>query len=141
VRTDPFTHMRLAASKSWIVIGALVTLSLGVLFSCCAMKKSRGREIIDDLKPQILEFDNVIQYKLDLNSETKVPEKISGFCFRSLYCVRAVTTKTNNAALVVLVTIGLCKEGQSGNFSYPLKIADDIKELKFGTKEHLLWKR
>ena len=94
----------------------------------------------DIIKPQTLELENVSQYKLDLNPKTKVPETISGFCFRSAYCVSEVTTKTNGDTLVVLVKIGLFK-GQSGNFLLPLKIGDNIQYLKFGTKEHLLWKR
>lgn len=130
-----------AASKLRITVLAVSTLLIGVFCFCCAVKGSRMREITSDLKQQTLEFENVIQYKLDLNPETKAPEKVSGLCFRSLYCVRGVTIKTNNTTLVVLVTIGVCKEGQTGNFSCPLKITSDIKELRFGTKEHILWKR
>jgi len=92
-------------------------------------------------RPQTLEFENVFQYKLDLNPGTKVPEKISGLCGRSMYCVQGLTSKTNGTTLVILVKIGFCKEGQSGGFSYPLKISDNIKELRFGTKEYQLWKR
>jgi len=99
------------------------------------------REIMKDLKPQILEFENVAGYELKLNSDTKLPENISGLCFRSMYCITEITTKTNDLALVVLVQIAPCKKGQSGNFSYPVKIGDNIQELRFGMKEHLLWKR
>ena len=82
----------------------------------------------------------MLQYKLELNPNTKVPETISGFCGRSAYCVSEITTRTNGNTLVVLVKIGLFK-GQTGSFSYALKLNDDIKYLKFGTKEHLLWQR
>ncbi|HVU07562.1 MAG TPA: hypothetical protein VHG89_03360 [Verrucomicrobiae bacterium] len=92
-------------------------------------------------KCETLEFEHVLHYKLELNSDTKIPEKISEVCGASALCVQNVTTKTNGTTLVVLVEIGFCKNGQTGGFSYPLKIGNDIKELKFGTKEHLLWKR
>lgn len=92
-------------------------------------------------KTQILEFETVMQYNLVLDPDTKVPVKISGLSGASACCVREVTTRTNNATLTILVKIGLCNEGESGTFSYPIKVSDDIKELRFGTKEHLLWKR
>ena len=130
-----------SSPKSPVTFLSLVLLIVGMLCLCCTMKGSRTREIIGDLKPQILEFDNVIQYRLDLNPKTKVPEKVSGTCFRSSFCVRDIMTKTNKSTLVVLVTIGFCQEGQSGSFSYPLKVGDDITELRFGNNEHLLWRR
>jgi hypothetical protein len=92
-------------------------------------------------KPATLEFEHVLQYKLELNPNTKVPEKISGVCGASAYCVQGITSKTNGTTLVVLIEIGFCKDGQTGGFSYPFKISDDIKELKFGTEKHLIWKR
>ena len=89
----------------------------------------------------MLEYENVLLYKLDLNQTTKVPEKISGLCGASADCVQEITTKTNNATVIVLVKIGFCKEGQSGNFSYPLKLGDEIQELRFGKNKTLLWSR
>ena len=125
-------------SKILIVACSLVCILAAVVITIgCSQRTS---DITADIvKPQTLEFENVLQYKLDLNPKTKIPETISGFCGRSSYCVSEVTTKTNGDTLVVLVKIGLFK-GQSGSFSLPLKIGDNIQYLKFGTKEHLLWR-
>jgi hypothetical protein len=90
---------------------------------------------------EVLEYENVAQYKLDLNPKTKIPEKISGLCFRSMYCVSGITTQRQGASLIVLVEIDFCKDGQSGDFSYPLEIPNDVDELRFGRDEHLLWTR
>lgn len=122
--------MAQAVSKSRMAIFATALLVSGFLGLWCFV--ARG---------EVLEYDNVFQYKLDLNETTKVPEKISGLCGRSMYCVQEITTKTNKSTVVVLVKIGFCKEGQTGNFSYPLKLGDAIQELRFGKKETLLWSR
>ncbi len=90
---------------------------------------------------QILEFDEVMNYQMDLNPKTKIPERISGFCKISSFCVHDIKCVTKGQALVVLISIGFCNEGQTGNFSYPIKIDENIKELRFGKKEYLLWKR
>ena len=126
--------------KSKILIAAcsVACILVTVIPIGCSQRASDIRA--DIVKPQILEFENMLQYRLDLNPKTKVPETISGLCGRSAYCVSEVTTKTNGDTLVALVKIGPFK-GQSGNFSYALKTSDDIQYLKFGTKEHLLWKR
>lgn len=125
--------------KKRMVISLFVVAFLIFIGVQCA---PRGMEILRDLSAsQTLEFDTVDHYKIELNPETKVPEKISGGCFRSAYCVQEITTKTNKATVVVLVRIGFCKEGQTGNFSYPLKLGDDIQELRFGKKETLFWSR
>lgn len=89
----------------------------------------------------VLEYQHVLQYKLDLNPTTKVPEKISGLCGASADCVQKITTETNKTTVIVLVKIGFCKEGQSGDFSCPLKLSDDIQELRFGKDKTLLWSR
>jgi hypothetical protein len=122
--------MARAVSKSRMAIFATALLVSGFLGFWCFV--ARGG---------VLEYENVFQYKLELNEKTKVPEKISGLCGRSMYCVQEITTKTNQATVVVLVKIGFCKKGQSGSFSYPLKLGDDIQELRFGEKETLLWSR
>jgi hypothetical protein len=133
--------MRQAASKLKMTVLALTILLISVIGILCSGGGTRIGEIAGDLKPHILEFKHVLHYKLVVNPDTKVPEKISGVCGASAYCVQGITTKTNGTALTVLVTIGLCKDNQTGGFSYPLKIADNITELKFGNDEHLLWKR
>lgn len=124
-----------------MTILGLTILLIGVVGILCSSGGTRIGEIVGDLKPHILEFKHVLHYKLVVNSDTKVPEKISGVCGASAYCVQGITTKTNGATLTVLVTIGLCKDNQSGGFSYPVKIADNITELRFGNDKHLLWKR
>ena len=129
----------LVLSKSTILIAACSLAYIVVVMIFAVGCVQRASETSADIHP-ILEFENVYHYKLDLNPKTKIPETISGSCFRSAYCVTGITTRTNGNALVVLVKIDLFK-GQTGGFSYALKINDDIKYLKFGTKEHLLWKR
>jgi flagellar motor switch/type III secretory pathway protein FliN len=123
----------LIAAFSFVCIFVAVVIPFG-----CSQRASEIRT--DIVNPPVLEFENVLQYKLDLNPNTKIPQNISGVCGRSAYDVSEVTTKTNGDTLVVLVKIDLFK-GQTGGFSYALKIGKDIKYLKFGTKEHLLWQR
>ena len=119
-----------AAFKSRTIISVIVV----TLFCCLGL-----RCVIAE--PQILEHEHVLQFKLDLDPNTKTPVKISGLCGASAYCIQDVTSKTNGTTLLVLVKIGFCKEGQTGNLLYPLKVSDDIKELRFGSKEYLIWKR
>lgn len=90
---------------------------------------------------EVLEFSNVAQYRLDVDPGTKVPTRISGLCFKSMYGVSSIETVRESGILIVLVSIELCKEGQSGRFSYPLVIGTDVEELRFGTERHLLWCR
>ena len=131
--------MRQAVSKAKITIFGLTILLLLFVGIQCSM---RTREIVKDLKPHTLEFKDVFNYKLYLNPNTKVPEKIFGDCSASAYCVQGITTRTNGTTLTMFVTIGLCKEdNQVGGFSYPLEIATNITELRFGNNGHLLWKR
>ena len=119
-------------------LGLTLFLSMLCLFS----NASQAMDIVSDLfQSKTLEFENVLQYKLDLNPATKIPERISGLCGASACCVQEITTKTNQSALIVLVKIKLCKDKQTGNFSFPINMGNDIKELKFGLKEYSLWKR
>lgn len=133
--------MHPAVSKLQITILSLAILLVVAVGMLCGKAGTRIGEITNDLKPHTLEFKQVIHYKLGLNPNTNVPEKISGVCGASAYCVQRITTKTNSTTVIVLVTIGLCKDNQTGGFSYPLKIATNITELRFGNDEHLLWKR
>ncbi len=122
--------MHLGVSKSRASILAFITLLLGFSGISCLL-----------VKPDVLEFGQVMQYQLELDPNTKVPKRISGFCGASAYCVRDITTKTNNACLIILVEVGFCKDGQTGNFSYPITVGDNINEIRFGMQEHLLWQR
>jgi hypothetical protein len=88
-----------------------------------------------------LEFDQVFQYELSLDPNSGAPTRISGLCGRSAYCVRGITSEMAGSTLTVLVSIGSCEHGDSGSFSYPLQIGDDIKELDFGSEKHVLWRR
>ena|GEM_PF-4705406 len=131
----------LVLSKSKILIAACslacIVVVTGFVIGCSQQTREISSEIVN---PPILEFENVLQYKLELNPKTKIPETISGVCGRSAFCVTGINTRTNGNTLVVLVRIDLFK-GKTGSFSYALKLNDDIKYLKFGTKEHLLWQR
>jgi hypothetical protein len=118
------------AFKSRTIFAATVVVLLCFLGLRCAIAK-----------PQILEFEHVLQYKLELDPSTKVPDKISGLCGASSYCIQDVTSRTNGTTLVMLVRIGVCKKGQSGNFSFPLSLSDGIQELRFGEKQTLIWTR
>lgn len=119
-----------AASKLPVALTTAIALVVAFLGIRYAMAKTR-----------VLEFEDVAQYSLSVNPATGIPETISGLCFRSMYCVSDVTTRTNGRTLVVLVRIGACGDGRSGNFSYALAIGDHIQELRFGTKQRLLWTR
>ena len=120
----------------------LAALLLGFGGTRCTREASRSRKIMKDLRPQILEFDNIAGYRLDVDPKTGVPSRISGFCFRSMYCVSSISTETNGDDVTVLVQIEICrKKGQSGGFSYPLRLADSIERLTFGRKRNVLWMR
>ena len=92
------------------------------------------------VKLTTLEYEYILRYKLDVNPRTGVPERISGLAGSS-YCVSDVTIKKKDSTLTILVTIGLCGYGRTGNFSVPIDVTDDIREVRFGTKENLLWSR
>ena len=111
----------LNAVRALICIVVVTDFAVG----CSQQTREISSEIVN---PPTLEFENVLQYKLDLNPKTKIPEAVS-----ENYAGGVLT-------LVVLVRIDLFN-GKTGSFSSALKINDDINYLKFGTKEHLLWQR
>jgi len=122
--------MAKATYRSRLALLAIACLVCGLLGLRCLV--ARG---------VVLEYDEVLEYKLALNAATKLPEAISGLCGRSAYCVHGITVKADKGTAVVLVKIGLCDKGQTGSFSHPLRLGNDIRELRFGTKETLLWSR
>lgn len=109
----------------------IICVVLSIIIGCAFVGRHKA----------VLEYKDVAQYKQDLNAQTKVPERVSGLCFRSMYCVSGIITQRKGSSLIVLVEIGPCKEGQSGSFSFSLHVPDDVGELRFGKAERLLWSR
>ncbi|MGD1020271.1 MAG: hypothetical protein ABSA12_13250 [Verrucomicrobiia bacterium] len=88
----------------------------------------------------IAEYEDLFQYKLQVNPSTGIPEAMSAIA-GDRYCVKRTTLKKKGPSLLILVAIGLCRDGQSGGFIVPLQVTDDIKEVRFGRKGYLLWSR
>lgn len=89
-------------------------------------------------KLPIVEYEDVIQYKLDVNPRTSIPEKVSGITGSAL-CVWDTKIEREGSKAIILISVGPCVGKRSGSFSIPLDITDDIKEVRFGKKEYLLW--
>ena len=113
-----------------IVVSIVLLVATGLMGFKCALART-----------EVLEYDNVFQYKLEADAKTNVPKGISGLCGKSSYCVSSISVQTNGSTILVLVEVGLGKKGESGRFSVPLEIPSDIKEVRFGTKGYLLWSR
>jgi hypothetical protein len=92
-------------------------------------------------KPEVLEFDQVSLFKMEVDPTTHVPVSIAGLCGRSAYSVYSINTQNEHGALIVRVNIHLARSGESGRFFYKLQIPTDVNELLFGDDKHLLWKR
>src|SRR5579859_2960016 len=122
-RTD-FTRRR----SAFVAAALLVILVIGLL----GFKYT-------NTKLAVIEYNDVIGYKLEANPKTGLPEKVSGTIFASALCVRDTKVQKKDSRLTILVFIGSCMGGKSGGFTIPLKITDDVKEVRFGEKAKLLW--
>lgn len=112
-----------------------MTLAIFVLTACLLLSVGCAM-----FQPQILSFDNVMHYKLEVDPILKIPDNISGFSFGGSSRACGYEVKTNNNVLVILVKISQIK-GDTGYFSIPLHVGDNINELRFGTEQHLIWQR
>src|ERR1700722_3215644 len=81
-------------------------------------------------KLPVVEYDDLIGYKLEVNPKTGIPEKVSGTIFASAVCVWNTKVQKKDSRLTILVFIGSCLGGKSGSFAIPLEITDDIKEVR-----------
>lgn len=66
--------------------------------------------------------------------------RLSGLAFNSSMGVRAITTKRDGAALVVLIHLSLAHRGNSGNFAYELTVPNSVDEVRFGRNATPIWK-
>jgi len=92
-------------------------------------------------RSEILEFDNVSLFKIEMDPATHIPTSIAGLCGRSAYSVYEILSEKEDRELVVKAKIHIARGGESGRFFYKLVIPDDVDELVFGDKKHVLWKR
>lgn len=90
----------------------------------------------------LLESKDVQFFKVEeLPGARPTKLRISGLAFRSAMSVSKITTKTDGAAIVVLVYLSLAKPATSGSFAYELTVPDTVNEVRFGSSPAPIWTR
>lgn len=90
---------------------------------------------------EVLEYDNVFQFRLEHDGVAQLPIAISGLCGRSMYSVADISVIKAGKSLNILIHIHLAKDGESGSFRVPLAIDDSINEISFGNRKFIVWTR
>lgn len=88
-----------------------------------------------------LPHEGALNLKLTLDPKTRVPVSISGLANTSDWHVNEVRVVKDGSTLNVSPLLVPLQPGQSGTFSTPLQVTDDINEIRFGAGKYLIWHR
>ena len=77
---------------------------------------------------------------LETHDTTGTVVRVSGICGPAL-SVKKITTKSDNATILVLVHAMLTRSGTQGWFEYDVPVPDSVSEIRFGKSKTLIWAR
>lgn len=92
----------------------------------------------------VLEYKYVGQFKVDeLEEENLKYLEISGYSLHSSLNVKNIKEikEGNNIIIKVYLTIRKTNKTSDGNFTYRLKINDEINQVLFGEEQKVIWQR
>jgi hypothetical protein len=90
----------------------------------------------------VLEYKDVQSFRVvELNGGPQQKIRISGLAFMSAKSVRRIETRARGNSIIVLVFIGVAKQGQSGSFAYDWILSPSVQDVRFGENEVVIWRR
>lgn len=116
----------------------IVLVLMAVAGGCCVAAYWLYKSALD----VILEPKDVIFLKVKEEPGVRPTElQIDSATSSSAMSVYKITTRTEGAAIVVLVHAGVARRGTSGTIKYELSVPDSVDEVRFGRSSALIWKR
>jgi hypothetical protein len=117
----------------------LVALAI-FLFIALALVFIAKREV---LYHPVAELEYVDDFQVRLAPSSEAPETltIKGRVTGGLLAARRLTKHYHSKVLLLKVHVSPAFGHGSSSFQYAVKIPDDVDEIRFGTREALLWQR